>query len=84
SGTNSAIRELGGVLGISVLGAIFAAAGGYASGTSFVGGLVPAVSVGAVVVGVGAIVSLFLPGHRRGAPAEPAELGEVVGVLESV
>ncbi|MCU1492266.1 MAG: major facilitator transporter, partial [Acidimicrobiaceae bacterium] len=69
SGTNNAVRELGGVLGISVLGAVFSGLGGYASGASFVAGLVPAISVGAVVVGVGAVVALALPRRRRTAVA---------------
>ena len=41
SGANNAIRELGGVFGIAVLGAVFSARGGYASGASFVSGLCP-------------------------------------------
>ena len=36
SGTNSAFRELGGVLGIAVLGAVFSSSGGYTSGQAFV------------------------------------------------
>ena len=44
SGANSAIRELGGVLGVAVLASIFAHYGGYAStGESFTDGMVPAV-----------------------------------------
>ena len=42
SGTNNAIRELGGVFGIAVLASIFTASGGYTSGQSFVDGLTPA------------------------------------------
>ena len=61
SGTNNAVRELGGVLGVSVLGAIFASFGGYASGASFVRGLTPAVWTGAVVVGLGAVLTTLLP-----------------------
>ena len=48
SGANNAIRELGGVSGIAVLGAVFSARGGYASGTAFVSrARAQAVSVGA-------------------------------------
>jgi EmrB/QacA subfamily drug resistance transporter len=65
SGTNSAFRELGGVLGIAVLGAVFSAKGGYRSGTDYVGGMTPAVYVGAAVVLVGAFVALMVPGRRR-------------------
>ena len=65
SGANAAFRELGGVLGIAVLGAVFSSNGGYASAQDYVSGLVPAVAVGAAVVGIGALVALALPGRRR-------------------
>ena len=39
SGANNAIRELGGVLGVAVLAAVFSSAGGYESGEAFVDGL---------------------------------------------
>ena len=42
SGANNAIRELGGVLGVAVLAAVFSATGGYESGQAFVDGLRPA------------------------------------------
>lgn len=86
SGTNAAFRELGGVLGIAVLGAVFSSNGGYASAQDYVSGLTPAVAVGAAVVAVGALCALALPRRRRltspvdatavpvlaGEPAEPA------------
>ncbi len=65
SGANNAIRELGGVFGIAVLGAVFSARGGYASGTSFVSGLAPAVWVGGAAVAVAAAAALALPRLRR-------------------
>ncbi len=65
SGANSAFRELGGVLGIAVLGAVFSAHGGYRSGQDYVNGMTPAVYVGAVVVAVGAVTALAIPGRRR-------------------
>src|SRR6266481_2822813 len=71
SGANNAIRELGGVFGIAVLGAVFSARGGYASGAAFVSGLAPAVWVGGAAVAVAAAAALFLPGLRR-ADASPA------------
>ena len=71
SGANNAIRELGGVFGIAVLGAVFSARGGYASGTAFVSGLAPAVWVGAAAVAVAAAAALFLPRLRQ-AEASPA------------
>src|SRR5690348_15422950 len=65
SGANNAIRELGGVFGIAVLGAVFSARGGYASGASFVSGLTPAVWVGAAAVAIAAAAALALPRLRR-------------------
>ena len=68
SGANAAFRELGGVLGIAVLGAVFSSHGGYASGQDYVNGMTPAVYVGAAVVAVGAIAALLVPGRRRAGP----------------
>ena len=74
SGANNAIRELGGVFGVAVLGAVFSARGGYTSGTAFVAGLTPAVWVGAAVVAVAAAVALALPRRRQaGATAITAD-----------
>lgn len=65
SGANSAFRELGGVLGIAVLGAIFSSSGGYASGQEYVNGLIPVIAVGAGVVAAGAVVAALVPVVRR-------------------
>ena len=51
SGANNAIRELGGVFGVAVLASIFAHQGGYGSADLFTDGIVPALWVGAAVVG---------------------------------
>src|ERR1700733_1994537 len=67
SGANNAIRELGGVFGIAVLGAVFTARGGYASGTAFVSGLAPAVWVGAAAVAAASAAALLLPRLRKAA-----------------
>jgi EmrB/QacA subfamily drug resistance transporter len=79
SGANNAIRELGGVFGIAILGAVFSARGGYASGASFVAGLTPAVWGGAAGVAVAAAAAFLLPRARRAtatatAPAQELEL----------
>ena len=76
SGANNAIREVGGVFGVAVLASVFASYGGYGTPQSFVDGLTPAIWVGAIVVGVGALISLAIPGRRRGQelPAEETEL----------
>ena len=79
SGANNAIRELGGVLGVAVLAAVFSASGGYQSGQAFVDGLQPALYVGAGVLTLGAIAALLVPGKVRPA-TEPAVAGEPVPV----
>jgi EmrB/QacA subfamily drug resistance transporter len=61
SGANNTIRELGGVFGVAVLGAIFSANGSYASPQSYVNGAVPGVFAGAAVVALGAALALALP-----------------------
>ena len=43
------MRELGGVFGIAVVVAVFAAAGSYASPVAFVDGFAPAIGVGALL-----------------------------------
>jgi nitrate/nitrite transporter NarK len=65
SGTNAAMRELGGVFGVAVLASIFTQTGGYASPEQFNDGLVPATFVGAAVVMLGALVATFVPRKRR-------------------
>ena len=65
SGANNAIREVGGVLGVAVLASVFGRYGGYASPVTFVDGLVPALWIGAVVVGVGSVIALAIPRKRR-------------------
>jgi EmrB/QacA subfamily drug resistance transporter len=61
SGVNNTIRELGGVFGIAVLGAIFSATGSYATPRTYTDGLIPGVWAGAAVVAVGAALALALP-----------------------
>jgi EmrB/QacA subfamily drug resistance transporter len=71
SGANNAIRELGGVLGVAVLAAVFAHAGGYGSGQAFTDGMVPAVFIGASVVALGSVAAFAIRGRER-VPAETA------------
>ncbi|MEO5878104.1 MAG: DHA2 family efflux MFS transporter permease subunit, partial [Streptosporangiaceae bacterium] len=78
SGTNNALRELGGAFGIAILASVFASQGGYETPQIFVDGLVPALWVGSAAVAVAAIAAFLLPRARR-VPAEPAhELFEAV------
>jgi len=82
SGANNAIRELGGVFGIAVLGAVFSAKGGYASGASFVSGLSSAVWVGGAAVAAAAAAALALPRLRKSPRDLP--VGELVPELAQV
>jgi len=61
SGTNSAFRELGGVLGIATLGAVFSANGSYTSAAAYQSGLLPAIWSGVAVIAAGVVVTLLLP-----------------------
>jgi EmrB/QacA subfamily drug resistance transporter len=74
SGATNAIRELGGVLGVSVLATVFTSHGGYASPQAFVNGLVPALWVATAVLGVGALIPLLLPFSTRATAREHASL----------
>ncbi|MDQ0844436.1 EmrB/QacA subfamily drug resistance transporter [Streptomyces sp. V1I6] len=64
SGANNALREVGGALGIAVLGSVFAAQGGYESPQAFSDGTVPAVWIGAGALAAAALVALLIPGGR--------------------
>ena len=72
AGTNSTMRELGGVLGIAVSVAVFTGAGGYASAQAFTDGFVPAMGVAAGLSVLGALCGAALPGRHRAIAAVPA------------
>ena len=65
SGAQNAIRELGGVFGVAVLASIWSHFGSYANGTSFVDGMTPAIWVGAIIVGLGAVAAFAIPRRPR-------------------
>jgi len=65
AGTNSTLRELGGVFGIAIAVAVFAGAGGYATAQSFSDGFTPAITVAAALSLGGALAGLALPGRSR-------------------
>ena len=86
SGANNAIREVGGVLGVAVLASVFASSGGYGTPQTFTDGLVPALWIGAIVVGAGALVALLIPGRRSAAEVvtvDPQDDGRLVPELEA-
>jgi MFS family permease len=72
AGTNSMMRELGGVFGIAIVVTVFAGAGGFASADAFTDGFAPAIGVAAVLSLAGAIAGLALPGRRQVTDPGPA------------
>jgi MFS family permease len=65
AGVNSMMRELGGVFGIAVAVAVFAATGGYASAQAFTDGFGPAIGVSAGLALAGALAAVALPSRRK-------------------
>lgn len=77
SGAFNSARQLGGVLGIAVLSAVFAANGTYSSPRRFQDGAAPAIAVAAGLAIAGALAALLVVA-RRDAPA-PAPTPVLVG-----
>jgi EmrB/QacA subfamily drug resistance transporter len=71
AGTNSMMRELGGVFGIAIVVTVFAGAGSFASPDAFTDGFAPAIGVAAALSLAGAIAGLGLPGRRRATDQVP-------------
>jgi MFS family permease len=80
SGTNSSLRELGGVFGVAILAAIFTRHGVYSSPQTFVDGFQPALLVGAGLTALGVVAALLAPGrsHAEKRAAASAELALAV------
>jgi EmrB/QacA subfamily drug resistance transporter len=68
SGTNSALRELGGVFGIAILAAVFVHPGVFASPTTFIEHFKDAVWLGAAFSAIGIIAAALLPSRTHGEP----------------
>jgi EmrB/QacA subfamily drug resistance transporter len=84
SGTNSTLRELGGVFGVAVLASVFTRAGIYTSPNIFVDGFKAALWVGAAFSTVG--IAMALLGRGRAAPVvrsvsspAPSVMADVTG-----
>lgn len=84
SGTNNALREVGGALGIAVLGSIFSAQGGYQSTAGFVDGIVPALWVGAGILAAAVVAAVLYPRRRPVATDDPADPGDPTGSGQAV
>ncbi|RIQ35919.1 DHA2 family efflux MFS transporter permease subunit [Jiangella rhizosphaerae] len=69
AGTNTMLRQLGGVFGIAVLVAVFAGRGGYASPREFTDGFVAALAGAALLALAGAAAGLLIPRRRTTADA---------------
>jgi EmrB/QacA subfamily drug resistance transporter len=71
SGTNSALREIGGVFGIAILASVFAHAGVYTSPSIFIDHFKDAVWLGAAFSAVGILAAAALPAHGHSEPHYP-------------
>jgi MFS family permease len=71
SGTNSALREIGGVFGIAILATVFAHPGDYTSAQTFVDHFKDAVWFGAAFSAIGILAAAALPGRGRVEPGPP-------------
>ena len=71
SGTNSALRELGGVFGVAVLATVFARPGVYTSPVIFTGGFKAALWVGASFSAAGALMAVSAGGRTKPTSDQP-------------
>jgi EmrB/QacA subfamily drug resistance transporter len=71
SGTFNMLRQLGGVFGIAICAAVFAAHGSYASPAAFISGFGPAMGACAGLALIGAIAGLVIPRRRQPAAKAP-------------
>jgi len=65
SGTFNTLRQLGGVFGLAICAAVFAAHGGYGSAAAFTAGFGPALGGCSGLAAAAAVSGLFLPGRGR-------------------
>ena len=69
SGTNSSLRELGGVFGVAVLAAVFTHQGVYASAHVFTDRFQAALLAGAGLTALGIVAAVLAPGRPRSSEA---------------
>ena len=72
AGTNNTVRESGGVFGVAILSAVFAANGGYQSAAAFMHGFRHAEIIAAVAAAAGALVAVFAPNKAQADTAAQA------------
>jgi MFS family permease len=72
AGTNSTMRQLGGVFGIAIAVAVFSATGGYATPAAFSDGFAAAIGVSAGLALIGAAAGAVMPPRRRSRRERPA------------
>ncbi|NUS11874.1 MAG: MFS transporter [Streptomyces sp.] len=83
AGANNTVREAGGVFGVAVLVAVFAANGGYGSVGSFMGGFRAAEIVAAAAAAAGAAVALLAPNKRQEDAARSQPVPPVAAVPQA-
>ncbi len=76
SGANSAIRELGGVVGVAVLASVFIHHGGYRSPQAFFSGFTPAIWAAVALSAIG-ILAAIATGSRRRAAVDQADVAQL-------
>lgn len=86
SGTNSALREIGGVFGIAVLAGVFAHSGVYTSPSAFIDHFRSAVWLGAAFSAIGILAAAALPGRGNVERRQPPSANDVdlAAAVESV
>jgi EmrB/QacA subfamily drug resistance transporter len=82
SGTYNTLRQLGGVFGVAICAAVFAARGGYASPAVFTRGFGPAMGACAGLALAGAIAGLAIPSRRSATSAPGAPTSTPAAVAE--
>jgi MFS family permease len=75
SGTNSSLRELGGVFGIAILATVFSHPGDYSSSRTFIDHFSNAVALGAGFSALGIVAAAALPGRRKRQSIELSDAG---------
>ena len=79
SGTNSAMRELGGVFGVAVLASVFAHQGHYGSAQGFVDGFAPALWIAVALSAAGIVAAVLTAGRYAASSSASSTSGSSTG-----